>query len=220
MSIVDPDKILKIELKARLRLPALLKYNNFDLDEAKLQTKKDNKLSYSFSAKKIMPNNYMKYIQKTNLLKLIMSNKSIKEIYSNEKECSKICSDIHEKIKNLKVPPKNYIKLPKIVKNGGNNKRYLTILKFKTKKNIDNLNCSISSMKPSKSNSSISSKKRKNNEAYIPKNINKDDNGKKSHICRKMESMFNNKNNFSIIKGGGIKYNNSIFRIKSMNHLL
>ena len=219
MSVVEPDKILKIELKSRLRLPTLLKYNNLDLDEAKLQTKKDNKLSYSFSAKKIMPNNYVKYIQKTNLLRLVMSNKSNKDIYSQEKECSKICSDVYEKIKNL-VPPKNYIKLPKIVKNGGNNKRYSNTLKLKPKKNIDNLNCSISSIKPSKSNSSIPSNKRKNNEVYTPKNINKDDNGKKSHICRKMESMFNNKNNFSIIKGGGIKYNNSIFRIKSMNHLL
>ena len=220
MSVVDPDKILKIELKSRLRLPALLKYHNLDLDEAKLQTKKDNKLSYSFSAKKIMPNNYVKYIQKTNLLKLIMSNMSIKEIYSQEKECSKICSDVYEKMKNFKVPPKKIIKLPKIVKNGGNNKRYSNTLKLKPKKNIDNLNCSISSIKPSKSNLSISSNKRKNNEAYTSKNINKDDNGKKIHICRKMESMFNKKNNFSIIKGGGIKYNNSIFRIKNMNHLL
>ena len=77
MSVVDPDQNLKIELKARLRLPTLLKYNNLDLDEAKLQTKKENKLSYSSSAKKIMKNNYAKYIQKTNLLKLIMSNMSI-----------------------------------------------------------------------------------------------------------------------------------------------
>ena len=44
MSVVDPDKNLKIELKARLRLPALLKFNNLDYDEAKLQTKKDTKI--------------------------------------------------------------------------------------------------------------------------------------------------------------------------------
>ena len=222
MSVVDPDQNLKIELKARLRLPTLLKYNNLDLDEAKLQTKKENKLSYSSSAKKIMTNNYAKYIQKTNLLKLIMSNMSIKEIYSQEKECSKICSDVYEKIKNFKFPPKNYTKLPKIIRNGGNNKRYSTTLKLKSEKKIDNLNlnCSNSSIKPSKSNSSISSNKRKNNGNYTPKNINEDNNDKKSRICKKIKSMFNNKNNFSIIKGGGIKYNNSIFRIKSMNHLL
>ena len=221
MSVIDPDQNLKIELKARLRLPTLLKYNNLDLDEAKLQTKKENKLSYSSSAKKIMTNNYAKYIQKTNLLKLIMSNMSIKEIYSQEKECSKICSDVYEKIKNFKFPPKNYTKLPKIIRNGGNNKRYSTTLKLKSEKKIDNLNlnCSNSSIKPSKSNSSISCNKRKNNGNYTPKNINKDDNDKKIRLCKKMKSMFNNKNNFSIIKGGGIKYNNSIFRIKNMNHL-
>ena len=220
MSVFDPDKNSKIELKARLRLPALLKYNNLDIYETKLQTKKDNKLSYSSSAKKLMPNNYVKYIQKTNLLKLIMSNMSIKDIYSQEKECSKICSDVYEKLKNFKIPPKNFIKLPKIARNRGINKRYSTTLKLKPEKKIDNLNYSISSIKPSKSNSSISSNTKKNNGAYTPKNINKDDNDKKSRICMKMKSMFNNKNNFSIIKGGGIKYNNSIFRIKNMNHLL
>jgi hypothetical protein len=222
MSVIDPDQNLKIELKARLRLPALLKYNNLDLDEAKLQTKKDKKdkkLLYSFSAKKIMQNNYSKYIQKTNLLKLVMSKMSIKDIYSQEKECSKFCSDVYEKIKNLKIPSKNYIKLPKIVQNGGNNKRYSISLKLKSEKKFDNLNCSIFSIKPSKSNSSISSIRRKNNESYTPKNINEDDNDKKSQICRKMQSMLNNKNNFTIIKGG-IKYNNSFFRIKNMKHLL
>jgi len=106
MSVIDPDKNLKIELKARLRLPTLLRHHNLDLEESKQQTKNDNKLSYSSSSKKIMSNNYIKYIKKVNLLKLVMSNMSIKDIYSQEKECSKICSDIYEKIKNFKIPPK------------------------------------------------------------------------------------------------------------------
>ena len=219
MSVIDPDKNLKIELKARLRLPTLLRHHNLDLEESKQQTKNDNKLSYSSSAKKIMSNNYIKYIKRVNLLKLVMSNMSIKDIYSQEKECSKICSDVYEKIKNFKIPPKKQIKLPKIVKNKSDNKRYSTILELKSEKKIDNLNCSISSIKPSKSSSSISSRK-KINEDYTLNSINKDNNDKKIHICRKMKSMFNNKNNFTIIKGGGIKYNNSIFRIKNMNHLL
>ena len=219
MSIIDQDNNFKIELKARLSLPTLLRHHNLDLEESKNQTKNDNKLSYSSSAKKIMSNNYIKYIKRVNLLKLVMSNMSIKDIYSQEKECSKICSDIYEKIKNFKIPPKKQIKLPKIVKNKSDNKRYSTILELKSEKKIDNLNCSISSIKPSKSSSSISSRK-KINEDYTLNSINKDNNDKKSHIYRKMKSMFNNKNNFTIIKGGGIKYNNSIFRIKNMNHLL
>jgi len=219
MSIIDQDNNFKIELKARLRLPTLLRHHNLDLEESKNQTKNDNKLSYSSSAKKIMSNNYIKYIKRVNLLKLVMSNMSIKDIYSQEKECSKICSDVYEKIKNFKIPPKKYIKLPKIVKNKSDNKIYSTILEVKSEKKIDDLNYSISSIKPSKSSSSISSRK-KINEDYTLNSINKDNNDKKIHICRKMKSMFNNKNNFTIIKGGGIKYNNSIFRIKNMNHLL
>ena len=153
-----------------------------------------------------------------------MSRMSIKDIYSQEKKCSKICNEVYQKIKNLLISPKKYLKLPKIGKSGVNHKRASTILKLKSEKKIDYSNCSISSTKVSKSISSISCRKKNND--YNINSMNKDNNDcnndkiRKSQICRKMLGMFNNRNNFSIIKGGGIKYNNSIFRIKNINHLL
>ena len=241
MSFIDSDKNIKIQIKARLRVPSLLKSEKLKINNSsvyKLLEEVDNSKKSSIKKNKdnnYHKNNYLKYIEKTSLLKKLMSQMPIKEIYSNEKDCSIIYDNVYKKIMNFKK--KKLQNLPKIVKKkNSNSARFINSIKLngciKHKKNLK-----ISSSVPKyicrstsaiMSSQKISSYRDKNNNKKINKYLNRSNDENKLNtyynIKKNKNNILNNlflpNKSFSIIKGGGIKYNYSIFRHKNINDLI
>ena len=224
MSLKDLKKNLKINLKARLRVPILLKSDNLKIKNYNLLTILELKnKTFSKNTNNEHINNYLKYTEKTNLIKFVMTKLPIRDIYEHEKECSMICDNVGRKIKKYidsHNPDKK--KFPKIEK-----KKLNISAKFINTLNLKKIDSTIE-----KNKKYSSSKKIHYN--YFPislkrKNIcnNRNDNLKiniSSNIKKDKKDLINNffisNNNFTIIKGGGIKYNNSIFRYKNINQLI
>ena len=223
---------IKMQLKARMRVPTLIEskqlniefFRNFDstpTNEINLAAYAKSKLSKSYI------NSFTKYSFKTNLLKRLLLNMSIKELYQEEKECSKVCKEVINEIeKNNECLELN--KLPLIKDNNKFIKKKIIIKKIRSKpkplkqllfkksllkdyQNIPNLSSS-----SNKITSYIESTREKEKEKGKEKKILKN----KSKIELEPINLFNYKQNYSIIKGGGIRYDNSIFRYKNMNDLL
>lgn len=214
---------LKIQLKARFRLQEYLGLKNKNLNQPKksdLQFIEEKKSPKPKKNKSIITN-FHKYTIKTNLLKKIVSNMSTNELFKKEKDCSMKCDDTIKEIetyKNLfqKLPKieqrrinlsnKN-IKIHKIKSNNGQNEKYIN-------SELNMAQCqsmpTISSSKKITLDNNDNIKNRENS-CYSRVKIRK---------TNKSAETFNIKQNFTIIKYGGIKYNNSIFRIKNMNHLV
>ena len=214
---------LKIQLKARFRVQEFLESKNSNLN-----TPKDSKLinieeidpkPLKKNKKKSIILNYHKFLNKTNLLKQIASKMSTNEMYSKEKDCLIKCDDTIKEIETYK----NYFKIPQLpkIENRRKNSSVKNIKIYKSNNiSSEKSNYLESIMPQSQSLPTYSSSKRKasfNNNIRKKKNYNKIILKKSNNIFSK---LFNKNQNISLIKGGGIKYNNSIFRNKNMNHFI
>ena len=216
------DKI-KMQLKARLRVPTLLKSKRLNLEfERNYGSSPPNGVnlsSYSQSKmNKSYINSFYKYSFKTYLLKKLLSNMTIKELYHEEQECSKRCKEVVSEIENKKslfelqnlpliTAKKKFIKKKIIIKTIQKPKPFKKLI-FKKNTIHDYINIPYLSSSSNKVTSYIESTKEKNLSTS------------KSNLELEPIILFNYKKNYSIIKGGGIRYNNSIFRYKNMNDLL
>ena len=214
---------LKIQLKARFRVQEFLESKNSNLN-----TPKDSKLinieeidpkPLKKNKKKSIILNYHKFLNKTNLLKQIASKMSTNEMYSKEKDCLIKCDDTIKEIETYK----NYFKIPQLpkIENRRKNSSVKNIKIYKSNNiSSEKSNYLESIMPQSQSLPTYSSSKRKasfKNNIRKKKNYNKIILKKSNNIFSK---LFNKNQNISLIKGGGIKYNNSIFRNKNMNHFI
>ena len=225
MSIINLEKNIKIQLKARLRLSCLLEQKPFNfINEKKflLPNIKNSKLSSStINIKKLNNTNFYKYKKNFSLLKNKLEKMSIKDIYKNEKLCSLKCDEICKEIEDNSNSLKK-IKLPKIRKERNvslkniklNNTKIINVANEK-------LNFSDSNMAQSLSLPTYSSSKKITSYSDNIKNKDKINySQKKNGNNSKIFNIFNSKMNFSIIKKGIIRYNNSIFKNKDINNLL
>ena len=225
---------IKLQLKARFRFSSYLNENQKIPEKPPFEEEEDNNnyiengsLSTSKKSKKRQSfiSNYHKYIIKTNLLRKVILNMPFKKIYKYEKDCSLKCEDslkeikiyckklnipllpaIKRKSENIKNASENYIKINKLNESNHQND--------KTQNSEDNL------VKSNSMPSIFSLGKIYKNIKHNKKKINKICINNANNEKKNMSSIFNYKNNFEIIKGGGIKFNNSIYRIKDMNILV
>ena len=228
MSINNIIPNLKIQLKARFRVPLF-----FDRKESDSNNKNSPELIEIEDLKpkvikkknknKFISTNFNKYVTKTNLLKKYFVNMPFNEMYKKEKDCSIKCDNT---IKEMDVY-KNYIKLqnlPKIENRKNTSCKNIKILKIKSLvKPIERNNCTDSTFTHAQCQSmpSISSSQKITSYIDILKPIEKINNSNIKNIIKQNKiKMHTIKQNFTIIKGGGIKYNNSIFRNKNMNNLV
>ena len=201
----------KIQLKARLRVPILMKSKRLNFEFSKFfDTPQlgDIDMSTYTQSRLRMNKSYIygftKFSLKTNLIKRVLSNMSIKDIYEEEKYCSRRCKEVI-KIINNKFPKKKII-----LKNLKINQKMIKPLILKNiKQRYQNTSLLSSSNKCS---SYIESTKEKSKEPKTTKI--------KSKIEFKPRNIFKFNENFTILKGGGIKYNNSMYRLKNMNDFL
>ena len=217
MSINSIIPNLKIQLKARFRVPLFFERKKSDsnnkkssgliqIEDLKPKVIKKNKNKSVFT-------NFNKYVTKTNLLKKIFVNMPLNEMYKKEKYCSIKCDNT---IKEMDIY-KNYIKipyLPKIENRKNPSSKNIKIFKIKSLvKSSDKNNFTDSTIAPAQCQSmpSISSSKKITSYSEIRNKNIKQKNKIKLHKINQ---------NFTMIKGGGIKYNNSIFRNKNMNNLI
>ena len=218
----------KMQLKARLRVPMLMRSKRLNFEFSKFfntpQLNEINMISYTQSRIKMNKsyiNSFTKFSLKTNLIRRVLSNMEIKDIYEEEKDCSKKCNEIinNMDIKNgtlasLNLPlisNDNILKRKKI-----NLKRIkiiqkpikpLVLKRFKSE--IQNAPLLSTTNKYS---SYMLSTREKSRDPLTSK--------RKSKIEFTPENCFKFNENFTIIKGGGIKYNNSMYRLKNMNDFL
>ena len=221
---------LKMQLKARLRVPTLIKSKRlnieFDKNYKSSPTNTINLASYTQSkTNKSNKDSFYKYSLKTNLLKRLLSNMSIKELYHEEEECSKRCKEVINEIdsenrrlvfQNLPLirPKIKFIKKKIIIKRIKSKPKPIKRLIYKKNLLSDYQNIPYLSSSSNKVTSYIESTKEREKEKEKTLSTSK------SKIELSPISLFNYKQNYSIIKGGGIRYDNSIFRYKNMNDLL
>ena len=213
---------LKIQLKARFRVQEFLESKNLNSN-----TQKDSKLinieeldpkPLKKNKKKSFILNYHKFLNKTNLLKQIASKMSTNEMFSKEKDCLIKCDDTIKEIDFYK----NYFKIPLLPKIERRRKHssYKNIKIYKSNSISNEKSNYLESIMPkSQSLPTYSSSKRI---ASFNNNIKKKQkyNLKLKEGNNILSKLFNKNQNISLIKGGGIKYNNSIFRNKNMNHFI
>ena len=152
---------------------------------------------------------------------------SIKELYNEEKECSKRCKEVISeidsenrslKLQNLPlIKPRNkFIKKKIIIKKIKPKPKPLKRLIYKKNLLSDYPNIPYLSSSSNKITTYIESTKEREKEKEKILSTSKSN----SKIELSPITLFNYKQNYSIITGGGIRYNNSIFRYKNMNDLL
>lgn len=222
----------KIQLKARLRVPFLMtskKLNSEFVKKFKLSLSSENNLTNYSESKlnKLNIDSFGKYSLKTNLLKKLLLNLSIKELCQEEKECSKRCKEVISeidsenrslKLQNLPlIKPRNkFIKKKIIIKKIKSKPKPFKRLIYKKNLLSDYPNIPYLSSSSNKVTSYMESTKEREREKERTLSTSKSN----SKIEFSPNALFNYKQNYSIIKGGGIRYNNSIFRYKNMNDLL
>ena len=218
----------KMQLKARLRVPLFMKSKHINdkfNENFKSSPSNDITLLSYIQSKIKMNNSYMdsfnQYSLKTDVLKSVLLNMSIKEILEEEKVCSKRCKDVINEIDTKKHRIES-INLPKIKTDYKNNKKKIIIKKLQIKpqpskriifkKNYMKLDYQNTPYLSStnRMNSDLESTREKEKMIFKSRS--------KKEITPKC--LFNYKKNYSIIKGGGIRYDNSIFRFKNMNDLI
>ena len=118
----------KMQLKARLRVPLLMKSKRLNIEFDKIfKASPSNDITLlSYTQSKIKNNTYMdsfnKFSLKTNIIKNLLSNMNIKAIYEEEKECSQRCKEVINEIDTKKhniefinLPPIKTYKKKKII---------------------------------------------------------------------------------------------------------
>ena len=218
---------LKMQLKARLRVPLFMKSESINKKFNKLfESSPSNEITLSsYIQSRIKMNNsyidsFNKYMMKTNILKNILSNMSLKEIYDEEKECLKKCKKVINEI-DTKTHRIEFINLPKIKTENNNKKKKIIIKKLQIKPNISKRIIFKNYMQlDNQSTPYLSSTNRINSDLESTKEKEKIIIKSKSKKEITPRCLFNYKKNYSIIKGGGIRYDNSIFRFKNMNDLI
>lgn len=221
--------IIKMQLKARIRVPTLMKSKRLNLEfDRVFKSSPKNDINLESYTQKNMNKQYIdsfvNYSSKINLLKKLLSNISIKELYHEEKLCSSRCKEILDEI-DTKKSSFDFTNLPPILRNNNKlRKRKLIIKKLSLKpKLVKNLGFK-NYMKMDYLNTPYLSSSNKITSMETTKEKDKDTEKKllksKSIIDFHPKNLFKYRQNFSIIKYGGIKYNNSIYRFKNMNDLL
>ena len=221
--------IIKMQLKARIRVPTLMKSKRLNLEfDRVFKSSPKNDLNLESYTQKNMNKQYIdsfvNYSSKINLLKKLLSNISIKELYHEEKLCSSRCKEILDEI-DTKKSSFDFTNLPPILNNNNKLKKRKLIIKklslkpklvknlgFKNYMKMDYLNTPYLSSSNKITSMETTKEKDKDSEKKLLKS--------KSIIDFHPKNLFKCRQNFSIIKYGGIKYNNSIYRFKNMNDLL
>lgn len=220
--------IFKMQLKARLRVPVLMKSKRLNFEFSKFFNIPElgdiDMISYTQSRlnmSKSYIDGFTKFSLKSNLIKRVLSNISIKDIYEEEKSCLRRCKEVINDM-DLKNGSLDCINLPLIKQDNKFQKKKIILKKIKLHqkpikplilKNIKSKNQNTSLLSSSnKLSSYIESTKEKSREPQTTKN--------KSKIEFTPRNIFKLNKNFTILKGGGIKYNNSMYRLKNMNDFL
>ena len=212
MSNKDNDTPIKMQIKARLRLSLLkseaIRRNNNAYN--KLLEKNNNIEKYFVSSNKMT---FSEYTKKANSLKKLMLKMSIGKIYTNEKNCSIFYNNIYENLKNFKktknLPEiENYKKSMSTTKIKKQNNKIMKNIRYNNSTLISTNNTTLF-----RNNNLDTKKNKKLNQSLFDNKLNKNE---KNYILLK---KFLYSNNFSLLKGGAIKYNNSIFRNKKIKQL-
>ena len=97
----------KMQLKARLRVPMLMKSKRLNFEFSKYFDSTNNNdinmISYTQSRIKMNKsyiNSFNKFTLNTNLIRRVLSNMAIKDIYEEEKNCLKKCNEV---INNIEI---------------------------------------------------------------------------------------------------------------------
>ena len=216
----------KMQLKARLRVPMLMKSKRLNFEFSKYFDSTNNNdinmISYTQSRIKMNKsyiNSFNKFTLNTNLIRRVLSNMAIKDIYEEEKNFLKKCNEVINNIE-IKNGTSATLNLP-LIKNNNILKRRINFKKIKInpkpikplilkkfKSEIQNTLLSTSN----KYSSYIESTREKSKEPLSTQ--------RKSKIEFTPKNCFKFNEDFTIIKGGGIKYNNSMYRLKNMNDFL
>jgi len=219
---------IKMQLKARLRVPMLMQSKRLNLEFSKYfnspQLNEINMISYTQSRIKMNKSyldSFNKFTLKTNLIRRVLSNMEIKDIYEEEKDCSKKCNEVINNInlKNRALAPLN---LPLLNNNINSKKRRINLKRIKIQPTpIKPL--IFKRFKSEMQNTPVLSTTNRNS-TYLESTREKSRGPLTSR--RKSKKELSSKNSFKfnesfvIIKGGGIKYNNSMYRFKNMNDFL
>ena len=218
----------KIQLKARLRVPILMKSKRLNFEFSKFfDTPQlgDIDMSTYTQSRLRMNKSYIygftKFSLKTNLIKRVLSNMSIKDIYEEEKYCSRRCKEVINDM-DLKNGSLDFINLPLIKQDNKFPKKKIILKNLKiNQKKIKPL--ILKNIKQRYQNTSLLSSSNKFS-SYIESTKEKSKEPKTTKIKSKIEfkprNIFKFNENFTILKGGGIKYNNSMYRLKNMNDFL
>ena len=216
----------KMQLKARLRVPMLMKSKRLNFEFSKYFDSTNNNdinmISYTQSRIKMNKsyiNSFNKFTLNTNLIRRVLSNMAIKDIYEEEKNFLKKCNEVINNIE-IKNGTSATLNLP-LIKNNNILKRRINFKRIKInpkpikplilkkfKSEIQNTLLSTSN----KYSSYIESTREKSKEPLSTQ--------RKSKIEFTPKNCFKFNEDFTIIKGGGIKYNNSMYRLKNMNDFL
>ena len=216
----------KMQLKARLRVPMLMKSKRLNFEFSKYFDSTNNNdinmISYTQSRIKMNKsyiNSFNKFTLNTNLIRRVLSNMAIKDIYEEEKNCLKKCNEVINNIE-IKNGTSATLNLP-LIKNNNILKRRINFKRIKInpkpikplilkkfKSEIQNTLLSTSN----KYSTYMESTREKSKEPLSTQ--------RKSKIEFTPKNCFKFNEDFTIIKGGGIKYNNSMYRLKNMNDFL
>ena len=218
----------KMQLKARLRVPMLMKSKRLNFEFSKFfdtpQLGDIDMSTYTQSRlrmNKSYINSFNKFSLKTNLIRRVLSNMAIKDIYEEEKDCSKQCNEAINNI-DFQSGSLELLNLPLIKQDNKFPKKKIILKNLKiNQKKIKPL--ILKNIKQRYQNTSLLSSSNKCS-SYIESTKEKSKEPKTTKIKSKIEfkprNIFKFNENFTILKGGGIKYNNSMYRLKNMNDFL
>ena len=123
----------KMQLKARLRVPMLMKSKRLNFEFSKYFDSTNNNdinmISYTQSRIKMNKsyiNSFNKFTLNTNLIRRVLSNMAIKDIYEEEKNCLKKCNEVINNIE-IKNGTSATLNLP-LIKNNNILKRRIIFL--------------------------------------------------------------------------------------------
>ena len=220
----------KMQLKARLRVPMLMESKRMNFEFSKFfntpQLSEMNMNSYTQSRIKMNKsyiNSFDKFSLKTNLIRRVLLKMAIKDIYEEEKDCSKQCNEAINNI-DLQSGSLELLNLPLIKQDNITQKKKINLKSIKIhRKPIIIKPLILKNLKSEIHNSPLLSSTNKYN-SYLESTRDKSRQPLTTKRSSKIEFTprdgFKFKENFTIIKGGGIKYNNSMYRLKNMNDLL
>ena len=216
----------KMQLKARLRVPMLMKSKRLNFEFSKYFDSTNNNdinmISYTQSRIKMNKsyiNSFNKFTLNTNLIRRVLSNMEIKDIYEEEKNCLKKCNEVINNIE-IKNGTSATLNLP-LIKNNNILKRRINFKRIKINpKPIKPL--ILKKFKSEIQNTLLSTSNKYSSYMVTTREKSKEplSTQRKTKIEFTPKNCFKFNEDFTIIKGGGIKYNNSMYRLKNMNDFL